>query len=304
MLLEHMHTREQLKVRLFDRRGRTVKATVRKLRRLMRCHRTSKRRSISWRLIRNLYRVSRHYKGKKILIYSAYRHRRVARLKTSRHIRGQAADIAVQGIRPHLLRDYLRTFKKAGVGYYPHLPFVHFDVRGRQGFWVDVSGSGEGSRYVGSSHKYIRDERKYGVGSVYLLAVEGLKRGGPSAPRRLATLTAEGVAHGGPAQPPLADGHTIQPQIMETDTAEVAKPGNAPPRAAETPKGPAPGRKTTGTPVQGPPPVGPDVEPSKAAPGSSSVGRGVREVASTSRRSPIKSPQGGSKNTEGNRLAR
>ena len=310
MQLEHMHTREQIKVRLFDRRGRTVKATVRKLRRFMRCHRTGKKRSISWRLIRNLYRVSRHYKGKKILIYSAYRHRRVARLKTSKHIRGKAADIAVQGIRPHQLRDYLRrSFKKAGVGYYPHLPFVHFDVRRRGGFWVDVSGSGEGSRYVRNSHTYLKNEKKYGVGSVFLLAVEGLKRGAPSITRSLASLVPEGVTHGTPGEPPPSDWRAAQSVIMGHAAVEQVRAPDSnrqPSRLKDDLPGKDPARKATkalGRPIPGPPPVGTDITPGKV-PGSSSVGQRGKKVATSSRPQPIKGAQGGSKNTEGNRLAR
>ena len=312
MHLEQMHTREQIKVRLFDRRGRTVKGTMRKLQRFMRCHRTGKTRSISWRLIRNLYRVSRHYPGKKILVYSAYRHRRVARLKTSRHIRGQAVDFAVQGIRPHALRDYLRrSFKKAGVGYYPQLPFVHFDVRRRAGFWVDVSGSGEDSSYVSNSYQYIKNEGRYGVGSVFLLAAEGLKRGDPSYTQGLASLVPEGLAHGGPGDPPPANWRATQPRIMGNAAVENARgPGTiTPPPAPQKGDMPdnIPARKATkalGRPVQGPPPVGTDVTPGKASPGSSSVGQRGEKVASTDHHPPIKAARGGSKNTEGNRLAR
>ncbi len=298
-----MHTREQLKVRLFNRRGRTIKSSVRKLRSFLRCHRTGKKRSMSWRLVRNIYRVSRKYKGKKILIYSAYRHRRVARLKTSKHIKGKAVDLAVQGVRPHELRDYLRrAFKKAGVGYYPYLPFVHFDSRSRPGFWVDVSGSGEGSRYSHNSRKYIRDERKYGVRSIFLLRVRGLRRGPvTTTTSSLAALVPEGLAHGATKVPPV-DLEADPPLIVEAAADAAPSRVRAPAPAAEPKQDSAPARATK-RPVQGPPPVGPDVAPVNV-PGSSSVARAGKKVATTSKHPPTKRSRGGSKNTEGNRLAK
>jgi len=48
-----------------------------------------------------------------------------------------------------IVRDYCRTFDKAGVGYYPNSLFVHFDVRSQKTFWIDLSGPGEAPKYVG-----------------------------------------------------------------------------------------------------------------------------------------------------------
>jgi hypothetical protein len=47
-----------------------------------------------------------------------------------------------------VLRDYCRTFKSTGVGYYPNSLFVHFDVRQQTTYWVDLSGPGQAPRYV------------------------------------------------------------------------------------------------------------------------------------------------------------
>ncbi len=262
MLLKQMHTKEQIRVRLFDRRGRAVRSTTRKLRRFLRCHRTGRRRSMSWRLVRNLYKVSRLYKGKKILIYSAYRHRSTAALKTSRHIRGQALDIAVQGVPPHELRDKLRgSFKKAGVGYYPHLPFVHFDVRKRAGFWVDVSGSGESSRYAASSHQYIKDERKYGVGSIYLTPVDGVRWGKPTR-ARIAGLAA------GSELPAAAALDVAGVKIEQVRAAALSRTDEAAAR-----------------PIQGPPPVGDDVVPIKKTPLDSREAPTKRGASGSNKRS-------------------
>jgi hypothetical protein len=44
------------------------------------------------------------------------------------------------------VRDYLRTFKNVGVGYYPNSSFVHFDVRGHNSHWTDYAGPGQPPR--------------------------------------------------------------------------------------------------------------------------------------------------------------
>jgi uncharacterized protein YcbK (DUF882 family) len=162
MKLEAVNGRLRETIRLYDRRGRTVRASVRKVWHLMRCHLTSKERPIHWRLLRSLYRISRRYPGKTIHIYSGYRAKRVANLPNSNHVKGRAMDIHVDGVSNKALRDYLiATFKPAGVGYYPNAPFVHFDVREKQSaFWVDSSGKGEAAEYAANPYQLLREERK------------------------------------------------------------------------------------------------------------------------------------------------
>jgi uncharacterized protein YcbK (DUF882 family) len=162
MKLEAVNGRLRETVRLYDRRGRTVKASVRKIWHLMRCHLTNKERPIHWRLLRSLYRISRRYPGKTIHIYSGYRAKRVANLPNSNHVKGRAMDIHVDGVSNKALRDYLMaTFKPAGVGYYPNAPFVHFDVREKQSaFWVDTSGKGETAEYAVNPYQVLREERQ------------------------------------------------------------------------------------------------------------------------------------------------
>jgi hypothetical protein len=51
------------------------------------------------------------------------------------------------GVPNSALRDYLRTLRDVGVGYYPNSTFVHLDVRERSASWVDYAGPGESPRY-------------------------------------------------------------------------------------------------------------------------------------------------------------
>jgi hypothetical protein len=45
-----------------------------------------------------------------------------------------------------VVRDYVRTFNRVGVGYYPNSSFVHLDVREYAAYWVDYSRPGEAPR--------------------------------------------------------------------------------------------------------------------------------------------------------------
>jgi uncharacterized protein YcbK (DUF882 family) len=161
MKLEHVNTREKLTIRLYDRRGRTIRASVRRLDRFLRCHHTGKHRRMHWRLIQRLYRISRRFNGRVIRVFSGYRSPKVARTRTSKHTVGRAIDFAVKGVSTRKIRDYiLATYKtKRGLGYYPNTPFVHFDVREKSAFWVDYSGKGEEPRYSTNPFAVLRHER-------------------------------------------------------------------------------------------------------------------------------------------------
>lgn len=161
MLVEAVNTREKASLRIYDRRGRTVRQAVRRLFHLMRCHLTGKQKPIHWRLVRAMYKISRHYPGRTIYIYSGYRARKVASLRSSNHVKGRAVDLRVSGVSTRALRDYLMAnFKPCGVGYYPNGPFVHFDVREKQSaFWVDYSGKGEAAVYAPDPYAVLKEEK-------------------------------------------------------------------------------------------------------------------------------------------------
>jgi uncharacterized protein YcbK (DUF882 family) len=160
--LEAVNTGEKLTVRLYDRNGRTQRSAIRKIWHLMRCHLTGREKPINWRLIRNMYKVARHYPGRTIYVYSGYRARKVASLRSSNHIKGRAVDFNVSGVANRALRDYLmNNFRPCGVGYYPNGPFVHFDVREKQSaFWVDYAGKGESAEYASDPYAVLKSEKE------------------------------------------------------------------------------------------------------------------------------------------------
>lgn len=220
MTLEHVNTKEKLTVRLFDRRGRTLNASVRQIRHLMRCHHTGREHAIQWRLISNLYRISRSYPGRTLRIFSGYRSPRVASLRRSRHTTGRAVDFAVDGIATRALRDHIqRTVKVCGLGYYPNSPFVHFDTRDKPAFWVDYSGKGEEPRYAQNPFVVLERERRARAGQL----------GARSAPASTDSPL--------PAAALIASPATRAPQV----TPDPVAPASQPAQLGPPPVGPAPG---------------------------------------------------------------
>src|SRR5262249_37193718 len=60
---------------------------------------------------------------------------------------GRAVDFMVRGVRNETVRDFCRTLRNVGVGYYPNSSFVHLDARTSNAYWVDYAGPGQGPRY-------------------------------------------------------------------------------------------------------------------------------------------------------------
>lgn len=147
----HVNHKQGLTFSLYDAKGLPQQTQMRKLEKLLRCHHTGKRHSIHWRLMQLIYRVARHYPSRRIEIVAGYRDLRIAKQKgasKSYHTKGRAVDLRVPGVSNEALRDYLRTFKKVGVGYYPNSTHVHVDVREDRGaYWVDHSAPGEPADY-------------------------------------------------------------------------------------------------------------------------------------------------------------
>ena len=56
-------------------------------------------------------------------------------------------DFFVRGVPNEAVRDFCKTLRKAGVGYYPNSSFIHLDVRETSSFWIDFAGPGEPPRY-------------------------------------------------------------------------------------------------------------------------------------------------------------
>jgi uncharacterized protein YcbK (DUF882 family) len=92
--------------------------------------------------------VSDHFGGRKIEVVSGFRpYSPKQHTRHSNHNVGRALDFRIPGVPNEVVRDYCRTLKNVGVGYYPNSTFVHLDARDKEAFWIDYSRPGEPPRY-------------------------------------------------------------------------------------------------------------------------------------------------------------
>ncbi len=142
---------EKLEAQLLTRRGRLVPAALPGLSRVLRYYPTNEKLPIDPRLATLIGLVSDHFGGRTIHVTSGYRpYSPVQYTPHSNHNLGRAMDFSVEGVPNTVLRDFCRTFRNAGVGYYPNGTFIHLDVRSAKATWVDYSRAGEAPRYEGA----------------------------------------------------------------------------------------------------------------------------------------------------------
>ncbi len=143
---------EKLEAQLLSRRGRLMPAALPGLSRVLRFYPTNEKIPIDPRLATLIGLVSDHFGGRTLHVVSGYRpYSPVQYTPHSNHNLGRAMDFSVEGVPNTVLRDFCRTFRNAGVGYYPNGTFVHLDVRSAKTTWVDYSRSGEAPRYTPGS---------------------------------------------------------------------------------------------------------------------------------------------------------
>lgn len=143
-----MATRRTARVQLLDRRGAVRRRALPELARLLAPRGSRETRNPHPQLVRLLARVSDHFGGRTVEIVSGYRPAGGFTRQESRHTLGHAIDFRVRGVPNTELRDFCRTFRHVGVGYYPNSLFVHLDVRRDETYWVDLSRPGEPPRYA------------------------------------------------------------------------------------------------------------------------------------------------------------
>lgn len=137
---------EEFKIRVKDSHGKVTAAALHSFERLMRQHEAT--HPPDPRLVALVAIVSNHFGGRTLEVVSGYRaYTPTQYTPHSNHNFGKALDFRVQGVRNEELRDFCRTLRNAGCGYYPNSTFVHMDVRDAKAYWVDLSRPGEPPRY-------------------------------------------------------------------------------------------------------------------------------------------------------------
>jgi uncharacterized protein YcbK (DUF882 family) len=139
---------EKLETQLLNRRGKLAPAALTGLSKMLRFAPTGEKIPIDPRLASMIGMVSDHFGGRPLKVVSGYRPYSPAQYTPhSNHNLGRAVDFAVEGVPNTVLRDFCRTFRNAGVGFYPNSSFVHLDTRTGKAFWVDYSHPGEAPHY-------------------------------------------------------------------------------------------------------------------------------------------------------------
>jgi uncharacterized protein YcbK (DUF882 family) len=150
---------ERLETQLLTRHGRLVPSALSGVTRMLRFFPTNSRTPVDPRLATLLGMVSDHFGGRTIQVVSGFRpYTPTQHTKHSNHNVGRAVDFSIEGVPNAVVRDYCRTFRNAGVGYYPNSTFVHLDVRAGKVYWVDYSRPGEAPRYDSQKAQQAADE--------------------------------------------------------------------------------------------------------------------------------------------------
>lgn len=137
---------EDFHVRVRDAHGHVPPSALKAFERLMRQGNAT--HSVDPRLVTLVGIVSNHFGGATIDVVSGYRAYKTTQYTAhSNHNLGKALDFRMAGVSDEALRDFCRTLRSAGCGYYPNDTFVHLDVRDTKAYWVDLSHKGEAPKY-------------------------------------------------------------------------------------------------------------------------------------------------------------
>jgi uncharacterized protein YcbK (DUF882 family) len=145
--VKRLATTDEADVRIVDKKGKVQATAIKSFEKLMRSP-TGAAHPIEPRLLALLTTVSNHFGSRKIEIVSGFRpYTPTQYTQHSNHNHGKAIDFRVVGVPNEAVRDFCRTLKSTGCGYYPNSVFVHMDVRETSAFWIDYSKPGEPPRY-------------------------------------------------------------------------------------------------------------------------------------------------------------
>ena len=146
----HAHriaTTEQFDIHVGDKKGRVSPTALKSFEKMMRSP-NGMAHPIDARLVSLLGVVSNHFGSRKVEVVSGFRPFTPTQFNPhSNHMHGKAIDFRIAGVPNETLRDFCRTLKNVGCGYYPNSVFVHMDVRDTSAFWIDYSKPGEAPRY-------------------------------------------------------------------------------------------------------------------------------------------------------------
>jgi uncharacterized protein YcbK (DUF882 family) len=145
--LKRIASTEEQDIRVGDKHGKVSDTAAKSVEKLLRSQ-SGVSHPIDKRLVQLLGVMSNHFGSRKIEVVSGFRpYTPTQYTPHSNHNHGKAVDFRVLGVPNEAVRDFCRTLKDVGCGYYPNSTFVHMDVRANNAFWIDFSKPGEPPRY-------------------------------------------------------------------------------------------------------------------------------------------------------------
>jgi uncharacterized protein YcbK (DUF882 family) len=215
---------ETLHITVVDKKKRLLSAALPEISRLLR-YPSGEVRPIEPRLVRLLAEVSDHFDGREIIVVSGFRpYSPTQYTPHSNHNVGKAVDFMVRGVANETVRDFCRTLRNVGVGYYPNSSFVHLDVRTKNGYWVDYAGSGQRPRYHRNDPPPLDPDE--GAGEVPM-DVASLS---PMAPAQASVAPAQ-ARGGGSSSTPTQTSFTVGPPRKKSEGSDsTGEPGLFPGR--------------------------------------------------------------------------
>lgn len=158
-LVHFVRGTEHADLQLLTRHGRLVPASLPAVGKMLRFAPTGARVPVDPRLVTLIGLVSDHFGGRPLDVVSGFRpYTPTQYTPHSNHNVGRAMDFNVEGVPNAVLRDFCKSFRNAGVGYYPNSSFVHLDAREGRVFWVDYSKAGESPSYESPREQTDADE--------------------------------------------------------------------------------------------------------------------------------------------------
>ncbi len=146
----HAHriaTTETFDINVNDRGGRVSPTALKTFEKMMRSP-AGLSHPINARLAALVGIVSNHFGSRQVEVISGFRPFTPKQFNPhSNHMHGKAIDFRIAGVPNEAVRDFCRTLRNVGCGYYPSSVFVHMDVRDQNAFWIDYSKPGERPRY-------------------------------------------------------------------------------------------------------------------------------------------------------------
>ena len=129
---------QRMRVRVVDDKGEVLERGRQQLAQILRSGPDDRAAPPRPELVQLLYKVADHFgRQHEVWVISGYRSPEYNELRTrqsrqvgkeSRHMKGEAIDIRIDGVTITALHRYVRGLKAGGVGFYPDSQFIHMDI--------------------------------------------------------------------------------------------------------------------------------------------------------------------------------